>query len=114
MISGIFRFTAFICCALVVVSFALFARDQMAGASAHQQSALVAGAVATAPAGASTQRHAEPRRVIDGAAKVLTMPFDAIVPSNNQWVKRGLPTMFALIVYGVGLGYLARHLGDLR
>ena len=112
VISGFLRLTALVCCALIVVSFGLFARDQMAGASAHQQSELVAGTNAPAAGGAPTKSivHAQPRRFIDGAAKVLTGPFDAIVQSTNQWVKRGLPTLFALILYGVGLGYLARHL----
>ena len=114
VISGFLRLTALVCCALIVLSFGLFARDQMAGASAHQQSELVAVAGTNAPAGAGAPTksvvHAQPRRFIDGAAKVLTGPFDAIVQSTNQWVKRGLPTLFALILYGVGLGYLARHL----
>jgi hypothetical protein len=110
VISGFLRLTALVCCALIVLSFALFARDQMAGASAHQESELVAGTGATAAASATSKRHGQPRRFIDGAARLLTRPFDAIVQSTNQWVKRGLPTLFAMILYGVGLGYLARHL----
>jgi hypothetical protein len=108
VIPRFFRFTAFVCCALVVLSFALFARDQMAGASAHQQTELVAGSN-TPLAGASSKPHAQPRRFIDDAAKLLRTPFDAIVQSSNVWVKQGLPTVFALIAYGLGLGYLARY-----
>jgi hypothetical protein len=100
---------AFVCCTLVLASFALFARDQLARASAHQQSELVA----TAPAGRGTpgtaHGHEQPRRFIDGAARALTSPFDAIVHSDSQWVRRGLPTLLALLAYGVGLGYLARY-----
>jgi hypothetical protein len=100
---------AWACCALVVASFAMFARDQMAGASQHQQSALVAGSSASsASAGPSTHR-AHPRRFIDDAAKALTTPFEAIVQSSNQWVKHGLPALLAVLVYGLGLGYLARY-----
>jgi hypothetical protein len=107
VISRVLRLVAFVCCALVVASFGLFARDQMAGASQHQQTELVAGAhptVATTPA----KPHAQPRRFIDDAAKVLTTPFDAVVQSTNLWVKHGLPALFAVLVYGLGLGYLAR------
>jgi hypothetical protein len=39
---------------------------------------------------------------------VLTSPFRSIVQSDSQWVLHGVPTIFALLVYGVGLGYLAR------
>ena len=53
-----------------------------------------------------------PRRIrkhgFDGAAKLLTSPFDSVVHSNSQWVLRLVPTLFALLVYGAGLGYLAR------
>jgi hypothetical protein len=111
VISRVLRLLAFACCALVVASFAMFARDQMAGASQHQQSELVAGAPSTASSaapGAPAKPPAQPRRFIDQAAKVLTSPFAAIVESNNQWVKHGLPAVFALLVYGMGLGYLAR------
>jgi hypothetical protein len=107
VISRVFRLTAFACCVLVVASFAMFARDQMAGASQHQQTELVAGARPTM-ASSSPVKHAQPRRSIDAAAKVLTEPFAAIVESTNVWVKHGLPALFALLVYGLGLGYLAR------
>jgi hypothetical protein len=107
VISRVLRLTAFACCALVVASFAMFARDQMAGASQHQQTELVAGARPTA-ASSTPVEHAQPRRSIDAAAKVLTGPFDAIVQSPNPWVTHSLPAVFALLVYGLGLGYLAR------
>jgi hypothetical protein len=101
---------AFICCALVFSSFALFARDQLAGASEQQQQALAAGpadAAATAPP--VHHEPGQPRKFIDSAAKTLTSPFTSIVPSSSEWVEKGLPTLFALLVYGVGLGYLARY-----
>jgi hypothetical protein len=109
VITRALSWTAFVCCLLVVASFALFARDQAAGASVHQQTELVAGASTSAPSNAPSKPHAQPRRFIDGAAKTLTAPFDAIVHSSNPWVKHGLPTMFAVLVYGLGLGYLARY-----
>ena len=109
VISRAFRLVAFVCCLLIVTSFALFARDQMAGASQHQQTELVAGASPSTSAGPPSKPPAQPRRFIDGAAKTLTAPFDAIVRSGNPWVKHGLPTLFAVLAYGLGLGYLARY-----
>jgi hypothetical protein len=113
VIYRLIKLVAFVCCALVVMSFAMFARDQMAGASERQTVALIPGSAAAAAAAAAgapaTPRHAQPRRFIDGAAKTLTAPFNAIVQSSNAWVSHGLPALFALLVYGLGLGYLARY-----
>ncbi len=100
---------AFVCCALVLCSFALFARDQLAGASEAQQQELVSGPTAGGTPVPTNHQTGQPRRFIDGAAKTLTAPFSSIVSSSSEWVTRGLPTVFALIVYGVGLGYLARY-----
>jgi hypothetical protein len=108
VISRALRLVSFLCCALVILSFAMFARDQMAGASANQQTELASGSNTPLPAAPATP-HAQPRRFIDEAAKDLTAPFNAIVQSNNAWVARGLPTVFALLAYGIGLGYLARY-----
>jgi hypothetical protein len=108
VIYRLLRVVAFMCCLLVVASFAMFARDQAAGASAHQQTELVAGASPSTTSDASSTSHAQPRRFIDSAAKMLTAPFDAIVRSSNPWVKHGLPAFCALLVYGLGLGYVAR------
>jgi hypothetical protein len=108
VISRVLRLISLLCCALVVASFAMFARDQAAGASQHQQTELVAGASAS-PSAPASAHHAQPRRFIDSAAHSLTAPLSAIVPSNNPWVKHGLPAVFALLVYGIGLGYLARY-----
>jgi hypothetical protein len=98
--------TSWICCALVVASFVLFARDQVAGASAHQAASINSSQLVNPTT--SAVHHGQPRAFIDGAAHVLTSPFDSIVNSSNEWVDHGLPTLFALIVYGAGLGYLAR------
>jgi hypothetical protein len=38
----------------------------------------------------------------------LDLAIDSIVQSGSPWVLHGVPTIFALLVYGVGLGYLAR------
>jgi hypothetical protein len=98
------------CCALVVASFAWFARDQVAGASAHQQNEIASIGPHAKPVSAPvTNDRAQPRRFIDNAAKALTSPFSSIVQSDSQWVLHGVPTLLALLAYGVGLGYLARY-----
>jgi len=57
---------------------------------------------------------AQPRLFIDEAANVLTSPFDSIVPSDSAWVDHILPTLFSLLVYGVGLGFVARYTSGLN
>jgi hypothetical protein len=94
---------------LVLASFALFAHDQMAGASQRQQTAELPGGGPPVIAGPTAPRkHAQPRRFIDGASDALTSPFSSVIQSTNDWVKHGVPAMMALIVYGLGLGYLSR------
>jgi hypothetical protein len=98
-----------ICCVLVLASFVLFAHDQMAGASQRQQTAeLPGGAQVFAAPPAPPHKHAQPRRFIDGAANALTSPFRSVIQSSNDWVNHGIPAVLALVVYGLGLGYLAR------
>jgi len=98
-----------VCCMLVLASFALFAHDQVAGASQHQQTAELPNAAALAPKPVTAPKpHAQPRRFIDGAAHTLTSPFHSIIQSDNAWVDHGIPAALALAVYGLGLGYLAR------
>lgn len=100
---------ALACCALVLASFALFAKDQLAGASAHQQRELASGTTIVLGMPAASRPVAQPRRFIDGAATTLDAPFASIVQSDSLWVSRGVPVIFAVLVYGVGLGYLARY-----
>ena len=109
VINRVLTYMSIACCALVIVSFGLFARDQMAGASEHQQTELAAGLPPTAAGGSSSSRtHAQPRRFIDGAASALEAPFKSIVSTHSEWVEHIFPAIFALLVYGLGLGFVAR------
>jgi hypothetical protein len=99
---------ACVCSAFVLVSFAMFARDQLAGASAHQVAEITTSDPVPSAASSEPVHHAQPRRFIDGAASTLTSPFSSLVQSDNPWVKHALPAVFALLVYGVGIGYTAR------
>jgi hypothetical protein len=114
VIHRILVITALVCCALVTASFGLFARDQVAGASKHQQNEIIASAPTTTGPVPVHKATAQPRRFIDAAARDLTAPFRSIVQTNSQWVLQGVATIAALLVYGVGLGYLARFSRGLR
>jgi hypothetical protein len=100
---------ALVCSGLVLASFVMFARDQVAGAAKQQANAVSASAPTQPVAPPKHKQAAQPGRFIRGAASKLTAPFDSIIHSNNAWVGRIIPTLLALLVYGVGLGYLARY-----
>jgi hypothetical protein len=100
---------AVVCCGLVSISFIMFARDQIDTASLHQQ-ALINDRGLVPGASKTPVHHAQPTRFIDSAAGKLTSPFSSLVRHDSSlWVKHVVPTLFALLLYGVGLGYLARY-----
>ena len=99
---------SYACCGLVVASFVLFARNQVAGAAKVQANSISSSSIGQ-PVVVKPKPRGQPGRFIDGVAAKLTSPFDSIVPSGSAWVQRGVPAVLALLVYGVGLGYLARY-----
>jgi hypothetical protein len=96
------------CSLLVVASFAMFMRDQLSGASKHQVQEIATSVTATGPLQYTPTQHGQPRRFIDGAASTLESPFKSIVQSDSEWVTHGVPAVLALLVFGGGLGYVAR------
>jgi hypothetical protein len=87
----------------------LFAHDQLAGASRHQQYALAAEAPGSAVPVVKPRQHGQVRRFVDKAAADLTSPFNSLVQSQNTWIRHGVPAAVAMLVYGLGLGMLARY-----
>ena len=100
---------AWVCCGLVLASFALFVHDQLKSGSSHQVQLLNNDASTTGPVTATAKPVGQPRRFIDGARHDLTSPFESIVSSDSPWVNQLVPDLFALLVYGGGLGYVARY-----
>ena len=102
-------------CLTVFASFAIFALDQTTAASDHQQQALAkevpgptVGASGPAPASAAAHESAV-RRAIDDVAGEITSPFSPITSgSSSEWAVHGVNLLLAMIVYGFGIGYLAR------
>jgi len=100
---------SFVCCALVIASFAFFAVDQVSGASSQQ----VASISGSTPAAKKAAHHGAVRRFVDSAASDLTYPFHSLLNSSSQWANQLLLLILGLAVYGVGLGYLARYASGL-
>jgi hypothetical protein len=112
-LAAILRWGSRIVCAIVIVSFAIFAVNQTSSASTQQQEALKGtnGGPAASSTPAAPSHENAVHEAIDEAAGKLTSPFSGITAgSTSQWAVRGVGTVMALLVYGVGLGYLARVL----
>jgi hypothetical protein len=111
--AAILRWVSRIACLIVAVSFVLFAVNQTSSASTHQQEALngTNGGPTSAPPAHSSSRESGVHKAIDEVAGKLISPFSGLTGgSTSQWVVRGVGTLMALFVYGVGLGYVARVL----
>jgi hypothetical protein len=109
---ALLRIGSRIACLFVIASFGLFVIDQASSASTHQQEAVngTNGGPTSTPA-SSSGKEDEAHKVIDEVAGKLTSPFSGITAnSTSQWVIRGVGTVMALLVYGVGFGFLARFL----
>src|SRR4029077_16671957 len=92
-------------------SFGLYAVNQTNTASAHQQESLASNGAEARVVTTSETTTKGVRAVIDEVAKTLTPPFKGVTASSNsEWVKRGAGMGFALLVYGFGLGFLARFI----
>lgn len=100
---------ALVCCMLVAASFALFAIDQASSASRQQVAELQTKSATTTSTKPKPAKTPQPRRFIDGAARALTSPFRSLIGTSSQWSVEIASTLMALLVYGVGLGYLARY-----
>jgi hypothetical protein len=96
-------------CAIAVLYFAAFALDQTGSASTRQQ-AEVNGAEPASGA-ATTQRQSGLHETLDKAFGKLASPFSGVVSATSgAWTLHIVDTLLVLLVYGFGLGFLARLL----
>jgi hypothetical protein len=108
------RLASIAICLIVIASFALFAINETKSASGRQQEALVNGGPAATTttgsrSGASAPKHESAvHKAIDEASSKLTSPFSGVLSSSSEWATRSGNLLLALLVYGFGLGFLAR------
>jgi hypothetical protein len=108
---------------VIVISFALFAIDQARDGSKQQVAKLGSKLEPTNAATnvnqadpsplaerAREKKHGDVREAIDDVNDVLVSPFSGVVDSNSIWVQRGVPSLIALLLFGVGLRILATYL----
>jgi hypothetical protein len=114
-ISTLLRLASRVACLIVLASFVLFAVEQAGNASAHQQQELNSGASAgtttTTTTSGKTKSESGLRKTIDEASSDITSPFSAATAGwKNEWAIHLTLTALALLIYGFGLGFLARTL----
>jgi hypothetical protein len=97
LVSRLLKVLAIGCSVITASSFTFFAVDRFRAPTLGPQRTPAAHHVG------------EPRRTIDALSARLTEPFRTLIHSNSQWVGRAVSTLLALLVYGLGLGYLARY-----
>src|ERR1700712_1194919 len=109
------RFAAVVCSLLVVLGWGWFAADQT-GAASKQTQAEIAGKSAAQVASPDPDQERAREKVnsklheyVDDANDVLLRPFSSLSENmDSKWARRTIPALIALIVYGFGLGLLAR------
>lgn len=109
------RLAAIACSLLVIAGWGWFVIDEAGTASANTQ-AEIAGQRATRAVSPDPDQERVRERVntplhemVDDANDVLLKPFASLTEnSTSKWVRRSVPALLALIVYGFGLGLLAR------
>ena len=123
MIANIIRWFSILASSVIALSFLFFAIDQTSSASQNQVRALGGQANVKAesvtklpnpPAAVERAREKENdgfHEFIDDIDDVLLSPFTSISNSHDIWVRRAIPAILGLLLYGVGGMYLARAAG---
>jgi hypothetical protein len=106
VVDGALRWAAIVASVFLVTGFVMFASDEMSHASSRQVSYL-----SGAPGKERTREahHSATREAVDDVDDVLLRPFTGVANSSNHWIRQGIPTLLALLIYGLGLGFLSRY-----
>jgi hypothetical protein len=119
---SVIRLAAITTSVLVLLGFAFFAVDEMDRGSKTQQTAVSEGtrtsaatevmAIAPTPEeeNAREKHNSGAREAVDDVNDVLLTPFVDLIDSDDAWVNHGVPALLAVLLYGVGLGFLANLL----
>jgi hypothetical protein len=115
VLSRLLHLAAIACSLLIIAGWGLFAVDETSAASQHTQQEIAGEAATRSPdpdpdqEAAREQAHGKVRETIDDANDVLLRPFAALGDtSGNKWVRRSVPALLSLVVFGFGLAFLAR------
>lgn len=110
-----------IVCLIVIAWFVVFAAEQSKAATKHQVGELggttqQGGAQQTGAQQGGAQsdgkraaKHNTAHRLLDEVAEAVTSPFSRLTAgTSSAWLAHGADTLLALLVYGLGVGFVAR------
>ena len=107
LLERLLRTASTVLTAVVVLGFVLFAFDKADAASKHQQLIVATANPSPAQEQARERQHGRFKETIYDVDDVLLRPFAGVTNSSDAWVRRGVPTGLAVLVYGFGLGFIA-------
>ena len=123
MIAAAVRWVSLFAVAFVSLSFLFFAVNQTSNASQNQVKAISGGSGVEAESATKVpdppkdveqlreQENDKFHEFVDDVDDVLVSPFTGIIDSEDIWVRRLVPLVLALLIYGLGGLYLARAMG---
>jgi hypothetical protein len=123
VIATILRWASIVACSFVALSFAFFVVSQSSAAS-NSSVAQITNQTSVKPENATKLPNPPPaieklrqkendsfHEFVDDVDDVLLSPFTGVTHSHSIWVRRIVPLLLALLIYGVGGLYLARSAG---
>jgi hypothetical protein len=117
VLTSLVRAASVVACLLVLLGWALFAYDETKSASDLTRDELSGRAVAQQvdPSPDQERRreaaHSKAHEAIDDANDVLLKPFAGVADtSHSRWVRRTVPAVLALLVYGLAVAFALRFM----
>jgi predicted PurR-regulated permease PerM len=110
LLSKLIRIASVLICLIVILSFIVFAANQTKSASGHQREELGESYAQVQQGSSPSNKESSVHRKLDEVSNKLTSPFNGIVSSSSEWLQRSVKLILSLLVYGFGLGFLARVL----
>jgi hypothetical protein len=106
--SGLTVLASRIVCLIVLAWFVVFAVGQSSAAATNQVDKLASGTSHPLPA-PTRKKEGSAKKTLNEAAKAITSPFAGLTSRmSSAWLSHGAATLLALLVYGFGVGFLAR------
>lgn len=107
-VTGLALLASRIVCLIVIAWFVVFAVGQSKSASTSQTNE-VAEATGQSRTSEAKAHESSAKKTLNDAAQAVTSPFEGLMSSSSSaWLHHGEATLLALLVYGVGVGFLAR------
>jgi hypothetical protein len=114
MTARLLRFASLAICVVALASFIGFAAEQSKAGSDHQVAEVDAaapsnGLPSVAPPSTAKPQKSAFRKAVDSAFAKVSSPFSSLTSGiSSQWTHRIVNTLLVLLLYGFGLGLLAR------